>query len=209
MFRVTGERLAEALELGTGERMLNVTAGTANAALTGSENLPFRDSAFDVVMSGFGAMFAPDHHHIARELLRVCRRGGRIGLATWTPESFNGRLISIIARYLTTPSELQSPTLWGTRKYLNELFGHSADALAAEIHTHRWRYTSPEHWLESWRSAGGPLHRLFNALDPDWRNQLSSELLALVNRFNEADDGSMVVQSEYLEFLIHKSTWRV
>lgn len=208
-FHAVSERLIEALELQTGERVLNVSAGTGNTTLLTGENLPFRDSAFDVVTSEFGAMFAPDHYQMARELLRICRRGGRIGLACWTPQSFNGQLISTIARYSTTRSELKSPALWGTREYLNDLFGHSADGLGAATHTHTWRYASPEHWLENWRSHGGPLHSTFNTVDPNWRDQLSSELLALGKQFNEANDGSMVVESEYLEFLINKSTWRV
>jgi SAM-dependent methyltransferase len=98
-FRVVSEGLCEAAELDTGERVLNVTAGNGNTTLADAENLPFRDSAFDVVLSGFAAMFAPDHHRMARELLRVCRRGGRIGLACWTPDSFNGQLTEIIERY--------------------------------------------------------------------------------------------------------------
>lgn len=208
-FRVVGKRLCEALQLETGERVLNVTAGNGNTMLAIPENLPFRDCAFDVVTSGFAAMFAPDHHRMARELLRVCRRGGRIGLASWTPQSFNGQLISIIDRYSTAKAARRNPGLWGTREFLNDLFGHSADALGAVTRTHAWRYRSPGHWLKKWRSHGGPLQKVYNAVDPDWRDQLSSELLALAERFNETTDGSMVVQSEYLEFLVHKTTWRV
>ncbi len=103
------------------------------------------------------------------------------------------------------PIEFLRPT--GTREYLNDLFGNSADALGAATHTHTWRYRSPEHWLNTWRSHGGPLQEAYNAVDPEWREQLSSELLALVGRFNEANDGSMVVQSEHLEFLVHKRSW--
>ena len=208
-FRVVGERLCEALQLQTGERVLNVTAGNGNTRLASAENLPFRDSAFDVVMSGFGAMFAPDHFRTARELLRVCRRGGRIGLACWAPQGFNGQLISTIARYATNRSEQSDPVHWGTREYLNDLFGHSADALGAATKTHTWRYRSVKDWLKTWRSYGGPLHDVYRTVDPDWRDQLSAELLALVDRFNEATDWSVVVQSEYLEFVVHKSTWRV
>lgn len=209
-YRVVGERLGEAVELGSGERVLNVTAGNGAATLAEAENLPFRDAAFDVVFSGFGAMFAPDHHRMAREMLRVCRKGGRIGIAAWTPNSFNGQLIGIIERYSTaTGPDSASPGQWGTREYLNGLFGHSADALGATTYTHTWRYASPEEWLKTWRSYGGPLSDVYHAIDPDWREQFSSELLALVERFNEATDGSMIVKSEYLEFLVHKSTWRV
>lgn len=208
-FRVVHERLCGALELTTGERVLNVTAGNGNVTLASAEKLPFRDAAFDVVMSGFGSMFAPDHDRMARELLRVCRRGGRIGLSCWTPDSFNGRVIDTVARYQASREAAVSPSRWGTREYLNELFGHSADALGAAVQSHPWRYPSPQHWLADWQSHGGPLCKAYNTIDPDWRDQLSSELLALVDRVNEASDGSMVVRSEYLEFLVHKSTWRV
>lgn len=208
-YRVATERLGEAAELRTGERVLNVTAGIGDTTLAKAEDLPFRNAAFDVVLSGFAAMFAPDHERMARELLRVARRGGRIGLASWTPGGFNGQLIEIIDRYTTTASDRASPILWGTREYLNELFGDSADALGAAVHGHTWRYESPRTWLESWRSHGGPLNKVYNAVDPDWRAQFTSELLQLVDRFNQADDGSMIVESEYLEFLVLKSTWRV
>ena len=189
-FRVANERLCEALQMQTGERVLNVTAGNSNKTLAADEKLPFRDFAFDVVLSGFGAMFLPNHFQIVRELLRICRPGGRIGLASWMPQSFNGRLISTIARYPTTRPELNSPVQWGSREYLNDLFGESADAFGAATRIHTWRYQSPEHWLDTWRSHGGPLHKAFSAVDPEWADQLSSELLALVNQFNQANDGS-------------------
>lgn len=208
-FRVAGERLCESLELESGERVLNVTAGNGGTALASSESLPFRESAFDVVVSPFGAMFAPDHFRIASEMLRVCRRGGRLGLTAWAPQGFNGRLISTLARYSTDRSEREDPTAWGTREYLDHLFGHSADALGATSRTHTWRYASPRQWLDQWRSPGGPLYEAWHAVDPDWREQLSDELLALADHFNEADDGSLVVRSEYLEFVVHKSTWRI
>ena len=171
-FRVVGERLCEALQLQTGERVLNVTAGNSNTTLAAAESLPFRDSAFDVVISGFGAM------------------------------------ISTIARYSANRSEQSDPVHWGTREYLNDLFGHSADALGAATKTHTWRYRSVKDWLKTWRSYGGPLHDVYRTVDPDWRDQLSAELLALVDRFNEATDWSVVIQSEYLEFLVHKSSWQ-
>jgi SAM-dependent methyltransferase len=207
-FRVATERVCRALELQTGERVLNVTAGNSNASLPTGENIPFRDSAFDVVLSGFAAMYAADHHRMARELLRVCRRGGRIGLACWTPRGFNGQLVSTVARYVSGQSEPASPVLWGTKEYLNALFGASADALGATIRTHTWSYPSPEQWLNAWTSRGGPLHDVYRSIDPEWREQFSSELLALVGPFNKANDGSMVVLSEYLEFLVHKTSWQ-
>lgn len=208
-FRVTTGQLCEALELKSGERVLNVTAGNRSTPLAGAESLPFRNAAFDVVLSGFAAMFAPDPYRISQELLRVCRRGGRIGLTCWTPQGFNGQLISLVDKYSTKDSASVNSAAWGSREFLNELFGHSADALGATMRTHTWRYPSREEWLDAWCANGGPLHNVQNAIDPDFRGQFSFEILALVDRFNEANDGSMVVDSEYLEFLVHKSSWRV
>lgn len=207
-FRVAREKLGEALSLESGERILNVTAGTADAASMGESMLPFRTAAFDVVMSGFGAIYADNHFGMAKELLRVARPGGRIGMTCWTPDGFDGGLILLMNRYMPQGDRPETAAWWGTRDYLNALFGHSADALGAADCTHTWRAASPEAWLSAARAAGGRLAQAYCSVDPDWHDQLSAEILALVNRFNEADDGSMLVRSDYIEFLVHKSTWR-
>ncbi len=112
-----------------------------------AENLPFETGTFDVVLSTFGVMFAPDHGKAASELVRVCRRGGRIGLANWTPESFIGRLFKLIGQYVPSAPGVKSPVLWGTRDYLKGLVGTEA-SVAAENRTFAFRYRSPEHWIE-------------------------------------------------------------
>jgi SAM-dependent methyltransferase len=202
------EGLCVALEPAPGERVLDVVAGNTATALPAAGDLPFPDASFDVVISGFGAMFAPDHYRMARELLRVCRPGGRIGLACWTPQSFNSELMSIVAGYSASRPEQGGPVNWGSREYLDYLFGSSADALGAAIRTHTWRYRTPDEWLRAWTSPGQPLRRIYLTVDTERREQLSLELQALVARFNEASDGSMFVPSEYLEFLVHKSAGR-
>jgi len=207
-FPVVAENLSEALDLRAGDSILDVAAGSEGASLTEPEALPFAADSFDVVTSTFSVMFAVDHKRVARELLRVCRRGGRIGLTCWTPDGFIGEFISMIRRYVPPGSVLNSPVMWGTREYLNELFGESADALGAATRTHGWRYRSPQHWLDSWRSSGGPMWKAYDSVDPEWRRQLSAEFLELVEQYNDADDGTVLVHSEYLEFLVHKSTWR-
>ena len=207
-FRVAGERLCRSLALSSGERVLTVSADNRVTRFDAAENLPFRTSAFDVVISPFSTMFLPDHLQTAEELLRVCRRGGRIGISAWTPGSFHGRLYECIARYIGGGEETLNPAVWGDRYYLNDLFGHAADALGATDRTHMWRYASPQAWLDDWQSNGGPLEHVFAGIDPDWRAQLAAELLEVIRDFNQAEDGSMVVQSDYIEFLVHKSSWR-
>jgi SAM-dependent methyltransferase len=204
-FRVSRERLVESIELESGERVLSVTSGTADASLRGAARLPFRSSAFDVVLSGFGAIYAGKHYRMSQELLRVCRPGGRIGLTSWTPDGFDGQLISIVSCYLPHIESYETPADWGTREYLNAHFGDFADALGATNCTHTRRSRSPEAWLSAAKAVGGRLHNVYRSVDPDWHDQLSAEILALVDRCNDADDGSMVVQIDYVEFLIHKS----
>jgi len=208
VFRVAIERLCDFTEVSSGERVLNVTADHRYEPLSRGEKLPFRTNAFDVVLSGFGSLFAPDHFAIAGELLRICRPGGRIGLAAWAPGGFGGELTSIVEKYSSAPT-LESPIQWGSKEYLNSLFGHSADALGAAVRHHAWRYASAADWLEAWQSAGGPLQHVSHRIDPDFRAQFDNELLALAERFNEASDGSLVIRSEYLEFVVHKTSWRL
>lgn len=208
-FHAAAESLRAALGLATDETVLSVATGNTLTPLwTDGGDLPFADASFDVVVSVFGAMFAPDHRRIARELLRVCRPGGRIGLTCWTPEGFNGALIETVAGYGGLLSSQADPARWGAREYLDGLFGARADALGAANRMHTWRYPSREDWLAAWRSYGGPLHDVYLLLDAERQRWLTSDLLSLVRRFNEANDGTMAVRSEYLEFLVHKTAWR-
>jgi len=123
-----------------------------------------RTSSFDVVLSTFGVMFTPDQQRAAQELLRVCRPGGKIGLANWTPESFIGRLFKIIAKYVPPAPGVKSPALWGSWVHLDTLFGSGA-AIAAEKENFVFRYKSPEHWVEIFRTYYGPVHKAFAAID--------------------------------------------
>jgi SAM-dependent methyltransferase len=167
------------------------------------EALPFADGDFDVVMSTFGVMFAPHHQQAAREMLRVCRKGGKIGLANWTPDGFIGNLFRTMGKYLPPAAGLQSPALWGTKAHLDILFGGDA-AIAAERRHFVLRYKSPTHWMEVFRGFYGPVLKAFAALDPELRPALEDDLQALVARFNIAKDGTMVVPSEYLEVVATK-----
>jgi ubiquinone/menaquinone biosynthesis C-methylase UbiE len=169
-----------------------------------AEDLAFADAQFDAVVSTFGVMFTPDQQRAAAEMLRVCRSGGRIGLANWTPEGFIGQLFRIIGKYAPPPAGVRSPTLWGTHERLTALFGGAVSSVRAEPKQFAFRYRSAEHFLEVFREYYGPTLRLFDALDEAGRRTLSAEVLDLVRRLNRATDGTMVVESEYLEVVLTK-----
>ena len=169
-----------------------------------AENLPFNSGSFDVVLSTFGVMFAPDHERAASELVRVCRSGGRIGLANWTPESFIGGLFKLVGQYMRPASSMKSPALWGTKAYLRDLMGGDAST-AATSRTFVFRYKSPEHWIEIFRNYYGPVHKAFAAIDQHGRVALEKDLHALIDEFNIAEDGTVVIPSEYLEAIITKA----
>jgi len=169
-----------------------------------AENLPFADASFDVVLSTFGVMFTPAQERAAAELARVCRPGGRIGLANWTPEGFIGQLFKIIGRYAPPAAGLPSPLLWGTHARLDALFGRTAKAIRAEPRQFTFRYRSPEHWVEVFRACYGPMTRLYAALDTAKQDGLTRDILALIARGNRAGDGGMVLPAEYLEVVIER-----
>jgi ubiquinone/menaquinone biosynthesis C-methylase UbiE len=167
-----------------------------------AEALPFEDGRFDVVLSTFGVMFTPNQERAAAELLRVCRPGGKIGLANWTPDGFIGQLFKVIGRHLPPVAGVQSPALWGTRARMTELFEPQASSIQAEARHFVFRYRSPKHWLHVFKTYYGPLLKSFAALDAAAQAALTSDLMTLIERFNRSGDGSMVVPSEYLEVVI-------
>ena len=179
---------------------LDITFQEADA-----ENLPFETESFDVVTSSFGVMFTPDQMAAASEMARVCRSGGKIGMANWTPDSFIGHLFKTIGKHLPPPAGLKSPALWGTEERLSELFGASAESITLNKETYVWRYKSPEHWVNMWRAIYGPLNKAFAALDTDKQAALESDLISLIQEFNIAEDGTMVVSSDYVEVVVVKA----
>ena len=168
-----------------------------------AEALPFDDASFDVVLSTFGVMFTPDQQRAANELMRVCRPGGKIGLANWTPESFIGRLFKIIGQYVPPPPGVKSPALWGVRSHLEALFGLNA-GIASQSRNFVFRYKSPAHWIEIFRGCYGPVAKAFAAIDAAAGAALEADLYALLRSRNVATDGALVVPSEYLEAVITK-----
>ncbi len=191
--------LERARERAASER-LSLTIQEADA-----ENLPFANQSFDNVLSIFGVMFTPDQESAAAELIRVCKRGGSIGLANWTPDGFIGQVFKTIGRHVPPPAGARSPALWGSRQRLEELFPVAKASLAATPRQFVFRYKSPEHWLDVFQTFYGPVLKAFAALAPAAQKVLANDLLMLTDRFNRADDGTMVVPSEYLEAIITPS----
>jgi ubiquinone/menaquinone biosynthesis C-methylase UbiE len=169
-----------------------------------AEALPFDDASFDVVLSTFGAMFAPDHEKVAHEMVRVCRPGGKIGMANWTPEGFIGRLFKTIGKHVPPAPGVKSPALWGSKPHLDALFGTDVTVSTKSKHF-TFRYKSPAHWVEIFRTYYGPVLKAFAALEPAGQAALEADLYALIDALNVAKDGTMVVPSEYLEVVAVKA----
>ncbi len=170
-----------------------------------AEALPFADASFDAVVSTFGVMFTADHARAATELLRVCKPGGKIGLANWTPEGFIGQLFKVIGRHRPPPAGAPSPAAWGTRTRLAELFETGARSVTAAERLFVFRYRSPAHWLEVFRTWYGPTLKAFAALDEPAQAELERDLLALVGQFNRSGDSTMVVPGAYLEVVVTRA----
>jgi SAM-dependent methyltransferase len=168
------------------------------------ENLPFAEASFDVVISTFGVMFTPDQEKAAAELARVCKPGGRIGLANWTPESFIGQVFKTIGKYIPPAAGVKSPALWGTRTRLDQLFGNTARAIRVTNRDFVFRYRSPAHWIDVFRTYYGPMTRTFAALDAQRQAAFTQELIMLIESGNRSGDGSMVVPSNYAEVVIDR-----
>jgi ubiquinone/menaquinone biosynthesis C-methylase UbiE len=168
------------------------------------EALPFDDARFDVVLSTFGAMFAPDHRQVAREMLRVLRPGGRLGMANWTPEGFIGRLFKVIGAHVPPPAGLASPALWGTESHVVEMLGAQADQMQCTRRQFNFRYRSPAHWVQVFRDFYGPTHKAFAALDASGQRALERDITALLQDMNTAGPSSLVVPAEYLEVIVTK-----
>jgi SAM-dependent methyltransferase len=167
-----------------------------------AEALPFADKSFDAVLSTFGVMFTPNQDKAASEMIRVCKSGGKIGLASWTPAGFIGNMFKTLGQHLPPPAGVKSPALWGTGERISEMFGSSAASIVAEKRNFVMRYRSPEHFVEIFSTFYGPVLKALAALDDQKRKALVADLLALIGRFNRADDGTMVVPSEYLEVVV-------
>jgi SAM-dependent methyltransferase len=173
--------------------------------LADAESLPFDADSFDSVLSTFGVMFTAQHDRAAKEMLRVVRSGGKIGLANWTPEGFIGQLFKIMGGYLPAPVGLRSPALWGTEPYIVSLFGPKAADIRCVRRTFNFRYRSSAHWIQVFKDFYGPALKAFAALDEAKQKALAGDITALLERLNVAGPGSLIVPGEYLEVIVVKS----
>ncbi|MVV50620.1 class I SAM-dependent methyltransferase [Pseudomonas sp. PB120] len=173
-----------------------------NFQVADAEALPFKDGSFDCVLSTFGVMFTADQAKAASELARVCRTGGRIGLANWTPEGFVGQMFKTLGRHMPPPPGAQPPSNWGSESWLHTHFDERDFLLQVTRRTFNFRYRSAAHFVDVFRNWYGPMHKAFAALPPEAGKALEEDLTELIHRMNRAGDRSLVVPSEYLEVVI-------
>jgi ubiquinone/menaquinone biosynthesis C-methylase UbiE len=166
-----------------------------------AENLPFDDAAFAVVLSSFGVMFAPDHQKAAGELLRVCKPGGRIGMANWVPDGFVGEMFMTTAKHAPPPPGVQAPILWGSEDHLRELLGDGISSMSVERATVRFSFLSPDHFIEYFRTYFGPMKVAFARVGDEGADALEADLRAMLEHRNIAGDRAMVASSEYLRVI--------
>ncbi len=168
------------------------------------EQIPFPDESFDRVLSLFGSMFAPNQEKAAQELIRVCRRGGRIGMGNWTPDGFWGQTFALFARYLPPPMGVLPPPAWGTEKRLEELFGAATSSMQVSRRSALFRFRSNQHWIDVFGKWFGPIMRLRENLSDERYERFLAELNDNLDRFNRSDDETLLVSADYLEVVIIK-----
>lgn len=237
--QITGEELAEAMNLRPGAKVLDVAAGNGNATLAfarrwcevtstdyveslldagraraaaenlpvqhqlaDAEDLPFEDGTFDATVSTFGVMFTPNQERAAGELIRVTRSGGRIGLANWTADSFIGQIFKTLGRHIAPPAGVRSPALWGDRDWIEANFAQHTCVIRYQTKTFQFRYRSPMHFVEFFKTYYGPMHKAFASLDEARQAELQADILALIDMLNIADDGSMRVEGRYAQIVM-------
>jgi SAM-dependent methyltransferase len=169
-----------------------------------AEALPLEDASFDIVLSTFGAMFAPDHARAAGELLRVCRPGGRIGMANWTPDGLMGQLFATVAKHAPPPIKIDPPALWGVEDYLRTLLADGVTSIEVTPRDFVIRAPSAELFLAFFRENFGPLKVAFARVGADGEEALTSDLLDLMARYNRAADGALAAPAAYLEVVARR-----
>ncbi len=169
-----------------------------------AEDLPFEDGQFDAVVSSFGVMFAPNQQRAASEMLRVCRHGGTVAMASWTPESFIGALLRTVSRHVLPPAGVRSPARWGDATWIDDTFAAHATSIVTRIKPFRFRYPSPRHFLDFFRAYYGPVHKAYEALDERAQSALSNDIIATISKFDTSQDGSMDIASDYAEVVLAK-----
>ncbi len=233
---IIGEQLCEAVDLRSGQKVLDVATGSGNTALSAArrfcevtgldyvpelidqaksraeaerldvsfevgdaEDLPYAEASFDVVLSTLGVMFTPDQEKAAGELLRVCRAGGKIGLANWTPDGYIGNMFRTVGRHFPPPPGIKPPPLWGTEKRLQELLGEGVSSLKATRRTYHFKYPSARYFVDYFRGYYGPTLKAFESLDAAGQEALARDLEELLEAWNISGDETLVVPSDYLD----------
>lgn len=233
---IMGEQLCEAVDVRSGQKVLDVATGSGNTAISAArrfcettgidyvpdlieqakqraaaegldvafevgdaENLPYHDASFDAVVSTVGVMFAPDQEKAAQELLRVCKPGGKIGMANWVPDGYVGNMFRTVGKHFPPPPGVKPPPLWGTEDRLQELLGDGVSSFDYTRRTYIFRYLSADHFIEHFRFYYGPMHKAFDSLDADGREALKSDLKELIGYWNISDDETAILPSDYLE----------
>lgn len=190
------ELLERAAERARAERLeLELIDGDA-------EHLPFEDARFDVALSTYGIMFAPDQDQAAREIVRVVKPGGKIGLSNWTPEGFVGQLFKTVGKHVPPPAGVASPIYWGMESRLEELF-RGTRSIRTTRKEFVFRYESASHFIDVFRRFYGPTYKAFGALDSGGQARLAADIADLSSRFNRRKT-SFVVPAEYLEVVIER-----
>jgi SAM-dependent methyltransferase len=199
--RVTSTDYVETL-LARGKQRADAEALDVAFQRADVEKLPFADESFDAVVSTFGVMFAPNQRQAASEMMRVCRRGGKVGMANWTPAGFIGQLFKTLGRHVPPPAGVQSPAQWGSRDWIVDAMGRGSAAISFNTKDFIFRYRTPEHFISFFGEFYGPVHKAFLSLDTQRQAALKADLLAVIAQFNTAMDGSMRVPSEYAEIIV-------
>lgn len=163
-----------------------------------AESLPYADGQFDYVLSAIGTMFTADHQRAASETVRVTRSGGRIGLASWTPTGFVGRMLKTVGKHVAPPAGALPPTRWGDPQVVADLLGDRVSELRTWTTAARQRFLSAEHYADFFLDNYGPTFKAASKLDAAGRAAFRADLIALAEEFNLATDGTFVSEWEYL-----------
>lgn len=198
--QVTATDYVEGL-LEVARRRAEVEALALSTKVADAEDLPFDDASFDAVLSTFGVMFTPNPDRAAAELLRVCRPGGRIGLANWTADGFVGQMFQVVGRHVPPPAGIPSPLAWGSQPRLAELFAE-ANGIEITRRQFHFRFRSATEFFETFRTFYGPIERAWNGLDAEGRESLRDQLIALADGANRANAGALTIPADYLEVTI-------
>jgi ubiquinone/menaquinone biosynthesis C-methylase UbiE len=193
--------LLERARLRARAEQVDITTVEADA-----ESLPFADGSFDAVTTVFGSMFAPNHVAAAGELARVCRRGGRIALASWCPEGYTGEMFKLFARYLPPPPGVTPPIQWGVERHVREIFGQAIGSIRSEVREAVFRFRSIDEMITTFRTYFGPTVKTYAALSDSQQKELTGEWTELARKYDRnRGNGPAAIVGTYLESIIERA----